>query len=105
MLRGVAWGAMLVASPLPDIIFRQFAFDSPAWVPLAQIGVLLGATIALASFARSWRGCAGFVLALAALRLGWSVIMPPPLRGAKVFSHVGTHLNWGWQWFVASRSP
>ncbi len=99
MLRGVAWGAMLVASPLPDIIFRQFAVDSPAWVPLAQIGVLLAGTIACAC-SPSWRGMSGFILALAALRLGWSVIMPTFAwsDGLTVWTQ---HLNWGQRLLVA----
>jgi membrane protease YdiL (CAAX protease family) len=99
MLRGVAWGAMLVASPLPDIIFRQFAVDSPAWVPLAQIGVLLAGTIACAC-SPIWRGMSGFILALAALRLGWSVIMPTFAwsDGLTVWTQ---HLNWGQRLLVA----
>ncbi len=89
---------MLVASPLPDIIFRQFAVDPPTWLPFAQIGALLLGTIAFA-FSPKWRGLCGFVLALAALRLGWSVIMPA-FAWSDTISGWTQHLNWGARLFV-----
>ena len=92
-LRIVAWGAMLVVSPLPDIIFRQFAADPPIWVPFAQIGILLIVTIACA-VSPSWRGLSGYVLALASLRLGWSVIMPT-FAWSDTLVVWAQHLNWG----------
>ena len=97
-VRWIAWGAMLVASPLPDIIFRQFAVDPPTWVPFAQIGALLIITIVCAC-SLSWRGLSGFILALAALRLGWSVIMPA-FAWSETLAAWTQHRDWGERLFV-----
>ena len=67
---------MLVASPLPDIIFRQFAVDSPAWVPLRANRCAACWRRSLWRFRQAGERFLDFILALAALRLGWSVIMP-----------------------------
>ena len=97
-IRLMAWGAMLIASSLPDIIFRQLAVDPPAWLPFAQIGVLLLAA-SVCAFSPNWRRLSGFILALAALRLGWSVIMPS-FAWSDTLSSWTQELNWGQRQFV-----
>ena len=89
---------MFVASSLPDIIFRQFSVDPPEWLPFAQIGALLLLVIVCA-FSPSWRGLSGFVLALAALRLGWSVVMPA-FAWSDTLSNWSQRLNWGERQFL-----
>ncbi len=89
---------MLLASSLPDIIFRQFSVDPPVWVPFAQIGVLLAMTIACGLSPR-WRGVSGFILALAALRLGWSVIMPA-FAWSDSLAAWSSRLNWPERMFL-----
>jgi membrane protease YdiL (CAAX protease family) len=84
---------MLAASLLPDIIFRQCGIEPPTWVPLAQVGVLLIGAIACAC-SLSWRPLSGFMLALAALRLGWSVIMPT-FAWSDTLTAWTQRLNWG----------
>ena len=96
--RWVAWATMLIASSLPDILCRQFSVDPPVWLPFAQIGALLIAAGALA-LSPSWRGLCGFVLALAALRLGWSVIMPA-FAWSDSLAAWTQQLNWGARLFV-----
>jgi hypothetical protein len=89
---------MFVASSLPDIIFRQFSVDPPEWLPFAQIAALLLLVIVCA-FSPSCRGLSGFVLALAALRLGWSVIMPT-FAWSDTLSAWSQRMNWGERQFL-----
>jgi CAAX protease family protein len=87
---------MLLASALPDIILCQLYEESPGWVPFAQIGLLLLATV-LFGFSPRWRPICGFLLTLAAIRLGWSVI-----KFSLVWSDSLREINLGWaaHWFV-----
>ena len=89
---------MFVASPLPDIIFRQFSVDPPAWLPFAQIGALLIIATGCALSPR-WRSLCGFILALAALRLGWSVVMPA-FAWSDTLVEWTQELSWGARQFV-----
>jgi len=92
-IRGFAWGAMLIASSLPDILSRQFFAHSPAWLPFAQIGVLL-ILATVCAFSPKWRKLSGFILALAALRLCWGVFLPA-VAWSDTLAKWGQHLNWG----------
>jgi membrane protease YdiL (CAAX protease family) len=89
---------MFIASSLPEIVCRQFAVDPPAWLPFAEIGALL-LTASICAFSPNWRGLCGFVLALAALRLGWSVIMPA-FAWSDTLSAWAQHLNWAARLFL-----
>jgi len=89
---------MFIASSLPDIICRQFSVDPPEWLPFAQIGALLLLVIVCA-FSPNWRGLSGFILALAALRLGWSVIMPA-FAWSDTLSNWSQRMNWGERQFL-----
>ncbi len=51
LLRAVAWGAILLASSLPDIAFSLLAGGVPAWLVYAKMGLLLGLSLA----ALAWR--------------------------------------------------
>jgi membrane protease YdiL (CAAX protease family) len=97
MTRWIAWGAMLVASPLPEILC-QWGGTPPLWLPLAQIAVLLIATIIFA-LAPATRSLCGFLLALAALRLGWSVLMPT-IAFSDTVARWATGLDWGARLFL-----
>ena len=97
-LRLVAWAAMFVASSLPDIICRQLSIDPPPWLPFSEISVLLIVVIACA-FSPKWRGLCGFVLALVALRLGWSVIMPA-FAWSDMLTAWTQRLDWAGRLFV-----
>jgi membrane protease YdiL (CAAX protease family) len=89
---------MFIASSLLDIIFRQFSVDPPAWLPFAEISALLLMAIACA-LSPKWRGLAGFILALAALRLGWSVVLPS-FAWSDTLSNWSQKLNWGERQFL-----
>jgi membrane protease YdiL (CAAX protease family) len=89
---------MFIASSLPEIVCRQLAVDPPAWLPFAEIGALLLAA-SICAFSPNWRGLCGFVLALAALRLGWSVIMPA-FAWSDTLSAWAQQLNWAARLFL-----
>jgi membrane protease YdiL (CAAX protease family) len=89
---------MFIASSLPEIVCRRLAGDPPAWLPFAEIGALLLAA-SVCAFFPNWRGLSGFILALAALRLGWSVIMPA-FAWSDALSAGAQELNWASRLFL-----
>ena len=93
---------MLVASELPEILLRLRG-NPPLWLPLAQIGVLMLAAIAVA-FSPKTQSLAGFLLALAALLLGWSVLTPA-LAFSGTVAHFAQHLDWGERLFLSRLLP
>jgi membrane protease YdiL (CAAX protease family) len=102
MIRWVVWGAMLVASSVPELLCRSQSVVS-LWLPLVQVAVLLiGATVL--AFSPTTRVLCGFVLALVALHLGWSVFTPAVAFSDSV-SHWATHLSWGARFFVGRLLP
>jgi len=96
--RSIAWGAMLVGSIVP-IIFSRVAGEAGFYsVPIAQVLVLVIAA-ALVSRSNRLRPLSGFLLAIAILRLGWSVIAPVLGDWAPVQSLMN-NLDWGPKIFV-----
>jgi hypothetical protein len=89
---------MLIASALPDILLRQFWIDPPGWLPFAQIGALL-ILVTICALSPSWRALCGFILALAALRLGWSVVLPT-FAWSDTLARWSQQLNWGERQFL-----
>ena len=95
--RAIAWGAMLAGSLLLTILSRS-AGEEGYSVPFAQVLVLVGAS-AIASRSSRLRVLSGFLLTIAVLRLGWSVIAPMvadwgPVQGLM------DDLDWGPKIFV-----
>jgi len=95
--RAIAWGAMLAGSIVPMIYRRSPAEDGYS-VPIAQVLILV---IAAVIFSRSsrLRPLSPFLLIIALLRLGWSVIAPalgdwPPVQSLM------NNLDWGPKMFV-----
>jgi membrane protease YdiL (CAAX protease family) len=97
MIRWIAWSAMLAASALPEILF-QWGGTPPLWLPLGQVALLLGAAVVFA-LSPVTRGLCGFILALAALRLGWSVIMPA-IAFSDTVARWAQGLDWGARLFL-----
>jgi membrane protease YdiL (CAAX protease family) len=95
--RAIAWGAMLAGSLLPTILSRS-AGEGGYSVPVAQVLILVGASVIVGRSTRL-RALSGFLLTIAVLRLGWSVIAPiltdwAPIRGLM------DDLDWGPKMFV-----
>lgn len=82
-VRRVAWGAMLVASPLFEIIGREYGPGAPVWLPIAQSAALVVLALAILRVPKV-RALSRFVFALAALRLGWYFLAPWLARIAPV---------------------
>jgi membrane protease YdiL (CAAX protease family) len=72
--------------------------NAPLWLPLAQVALLLLAVIALALSEKTKPLC-GFLLTLAALRLGWSVFTPAIAFSDNV-AHWASGLDWGARLFL-----
>src|SRR5437867_3048848 len=72
--RAIAWGAMIAGSMVP-MIFGRSAGEDGYSVPVAQVLILVIAAIILNRSSRL-RPLSGFLLTIAILRLGWSVIAP-----------------------------
>jgi membrane protease YdiL (CAAX protease family) len=97
LCRAIAWGAMLAGSLLPLILSRSAGEDSYS-VPIAQILVLVVASAIVGRSSRL-RVLTGFLLTIAVLRLGWSVIAPILADWAPVHGLMDD-LDWGAKTFV-----
>jgi membrane protease YdiL (CAAX protease family) len=75
LVRLLAWAAVIVASALPTIIWRESGHGRAPWMALSQCGILVLAALAVSFFPRL-RILTRFLLALAALRLGWYLAAP-----------------------------
>jgi membrane protease YdiL (CAAX protease family) len=95
--RAIAWGAMLAGSLLLTILSRS-AGEEGYSVPVAQVLVLVGAS-AIVSRSSRLRVLSGFLLTIAVLRLGWSVIAPMVMDWAPV-QGLMDDLDWGPKMFV-----
>jgi membrane protease YdiL (CAAX protease family) len=73
--RVIAWSAVLLASALPEIIWRESGHRISFWMPAGQCTLLVLTGIVVMRFPRL-RMLARFLLALAGLRLGWSFVGP-----------------------------
>jgi membrane protease YdiL (CAAX protease family) len=96
--RSIAWGAMLAGSVVPIIFTRGAPEDGFYSVPIAQVLILV-ITAVVASKSKRLRPLSGFLLTIAILRLGWSVIAPilgdfPPVQ------NLMNNLDWGPKIFV-----
>src|SRR5437868_8311811 len=95
--RAIAWGAMLAGSLLPTILSRS-AGEEGYSVPVAQVLVLVVASVIVARSSRL-RVLSGFLLTIAVVRLGWSVIAPILTDWAPVHGLMDD-LDWGPKMFV-----
>lgn len=73
--RVIAWGAVILSSALPTIIWRESGHARFFWPALIQCALLIIAAIAVLPFPRV-RVLTRFLFALAALRFGWDVVAP-----------------------------
>ncbi len=103
LVRWVAWGAILISSEVPEIILGHSRLEGPSWLPLTQCFILM--VIALCA-ARSPRlkGLVRFLVAIAALLLGWYVISPAlsHLASLRTFS---ADPSWGRRLLFARTLP
>jgi len=73
--RAIAWGAVILSSALPTIVWRESGHARSFWPALIQCAVLIIAAIGVLPIPRL-RVLTRFIFALAALRLGWSFVGP-----------------------------
>lgn len=90
---------MLIGSRLPEILCSQFGLVDQAWLPLSQTIVLLGLAMAAAKL-RPVKNLAGFILAIAALKFSWDVVVPW-LEASSVGHSTAQHLSWGGRFFLS----
>ena len=95
--RAIAWGAMLAGSLLLTILSRS-AGEEGYSVPVAQVLVLVVASAIVGRSSRL-RVLSGFLLTIAVLRLGWSVIAPMVTEWAPV-QGLMDDLDWAPKMFV-----
>ena len=95
--RAIAWGAMVAGSLLPTILSRS-AGEEGYSVPVAQVLVLVVASVIVGRSSRL-RVLSGFLLTIAVVRLGWSVIAPIVAEWAPVHGFMDD-LDWGPKMFV-----
>src|SRR5438552_10523512 len=96
--RGVAWGAILIGSAVPNIISWIADHGSPYLLPMTQTYLLVLVAI-FADQSRRLKPLTGFLLTIAIVRLGWFAVAPmlddwPPLH------HGIANASWGAQQFL-----
>jgi membrane protease YdiL (CAAX protease family) len=96
--RSIAWGAMLAGSLVPIIFSHVAGQDGSYSVPIAQVLILAIAAV-MVSRSNRLRPLSGFLLTIAILRLGWSVIAPVLGDWLPVQSLMN-NLDWGPKIFV-----
>lgn len=103
LVRWLAWSAMLIGSSVPEIICRQFIPTPPLWLPAAQAVLLLTGAAIFAGSPRLRKLC-GFLLALAALVIGWS-LLAPAISSSRIFHDWTQNLSWGARFFLSRLLP
>ena len=96
--RGVAWGAILIGSAVPNIISRVAGHGSPYLLPVTQT-ILLVLVAIFADRSRRLKPLTGFLLTIAIVRLGWFAIAPM-LDDWTPLHHVIANASWGAQQFL-----
>lgn len=91
--RLVAWSAVIVASALPAIVWRESGREFSLWAPVTQCILLAVAGLAVLPFPRV-AGLSRFLFALAGLRLGW-YFLGPWLETIEPFRTWLESGNWG----------
>jgi membrane protease YdiL (CAAX protease family) len=101
--RAIAWGAVILSSALPTIIWRESGHARSPWPALTQCALLIIAAIGVLPSPRL-RVLTRFLFALAALRLGWYVVAPR--LEATVFVHsLLQSANWGTRLLIDRTVP
>ncbi len=73
--RGLIWAAMLLGSALPSVVAQFLGYNFGYLLPILQSAVLIILAV-IADRSERLRVVLGFILAVAILRLNWSVIAP-----------------------------
>lgn len=97
--RAIAWGAMLAGSLLPTILSPFTGNAGPYSIALTQ-AVILTITAVVVNRSNRLRVLSGFLLTIAILRLGWSVIAPALYDWAPI-QVLLANLDWGPRVFVS----
>jgi membrane protease YdiL (CAAX protease family) len=92
LLRVIAWSAVIVASALPTIIWRESGHGRAPWLVMTQCVILIAAALAVLPFPRL-RVLTRFLLALAAMRIGW-YFAAPWIEGTGLFRRWSESGNW-----------
>lgn len=103
LLRVIAWSAVIVASALPTIIWRESGHGRAPWLVMTQCVILIVAGLAVLPFPRV-RILSRFLLALAAMRIGW-YFAAPWIEGTDLFLRWSESANWGVRLLIGRASP
>jgi hypothetical protein len=74
-VRSCAWGVILFGDALPEIVWRSFGYTPSLALPLIQVIAMLALAV-FVGHAYGNKNLVGFVLAVAAMRFGWNVVVP-----------------------------
>jgi membrane protease YdiL (CAAX protease family) len=93
------WAATLIACGLPEIVCQEFGIRLGLWLSVPELIILLGLAL-LAATRHRVQNLVGFILAVAALKLGWDVVVPL-IEASGVFRSITSSLDWSSRFFVA----
>jgi len=84
---------------MPEIVCHEFGIHLGIWLSLGELLALVGLAL-LAAKQHSIKNLVGFILALAALKLGWDVLVPW-IEASSVFHSITSSLDWSSRFFLA----
>jgi len=91
--RIIAWSGVIVASALPTIIWRESGYGQAPWLLMTPCVILIVAALVVLPFPRL-RVLTRFLLALAALWIGWYLVAPW-IEGTDLVRGWSERANWG----------
>jgi membrane protease YdiL (CAAX protease family) len=103
LLRVIAWSAVIVASALPMIIWLESGHGRARWLVTAQCVILVVAAIVVLLFPRL-RVLSRFLLALAAMRIGWHFVAPW-IGGTDLIGRWSESADWRIRLFIETAAP
>ena len=97
--RDYVWAAVLIASGVPEIVCYQFGIPRGIWLSLGELFVILGLAT-LAARLNLAKNLVGFILAIAAFKVGWHIVVPS-IEASGVYQSITSSLDWSRRFFLA----
>src|SRR5256885_14124734 len=72
-IREYVWASVLLASGVPEIVCNEFGVGVSLWLSLGELVLILILAVVAARL-HPIKNLVGFILAIAALKLGWDIV-------------------------------
>jgi membrane protease YdiL (CAAX protease family) len=97
--REYIWASVLLASGVPEIVCHEFGVGVGLWLSLGEL-VLILILAMVAARVHPIKNLVGFMLAVAALKLGWDIVVPW-IEASTFFKSIASHFEWSGRFFLS----